>query len=218
VTSAATQPDSTASDGTQYPRHARRRFPLFLIVIAMAISAIAAVGGFELVKRHAPIFRSQVAISLDQPLKVAASINSGEVDKLVRLRAKYQGVVRYDTVVAAVAKQVDLTPGQVRARVFAAAEPSSLLLIVGANDHTGAGARRVATALANEVIVYIQKEAVANKIPDRDRLTAQIVVAANGASQTSPTRRKELTSGIVTGLIVFLIIMGLGTLFRQPTR
>jgi capsular polysaccharide biosynthesis protein len=217
VTSAATQPDRTVSDGIQYPRHARRRFPLVLVVIAVAIAVIAAVGGFELVKRNAPTYRSSVAITLDQPLKLAASINSGEVDKLARLRAKYMGVVKFDTVVAAVAKEVNLTPGQVRTRVFAAAEPSSLLLIVGANDHTPAGARRIATALANEMIVYIQKEAVANKIPDKDRITAQIVVAAGAGTQTSPTRRKEVTSGIVTGLLAFLIIMGLGALLRRPT-
>jgi capsular polysaccharide biosynthesis protein len=218
VTSATTQSEAPVSDATQYPRHARRRFPFTLLVIAMVLAIIAAVGGYELIKRHHPTFRSQAAISLDQPLKIAASTNSGEVDKLARLRQTYTGVVKFDAVVEAVAKEVNLKPGQVRARVFAGADQSSLLLIVGANDHTTTSARRVATALANEVLVYIQQQQEKYKIPDRDRITATIVVAANGATQTSPTKRKELTAGIVTGLIVFLVMMGLGSLFRRQTN
>jgi capsular polysaccharide biosynthesis protein len=217
VTSALTQPETSVADATQPPRHASRRYPLVLVAIALIVAIVAALGGYELAKRHHPTFRSQAAISLDQPLKIAASTNEGEVDKLARLRTTYIGVVRFDSVVDAVAKEVKLSRGQVRARVFAAADPSSLLLIVGANDRTQPGARRVATALANEMIVYIQQQQDKYKIPDKDRITATMVVTPQTASQVTPTKRKELTTGIVAGLIVFLVIYGVGSLFRRPT-
>jgi capsular polysaccharide biosynthesis protein len=207
----------TASDATQYPRHAHRRFPVVLIAISLVIAIVAMLGGYELARRHHPTFRSQAAISLDQPLKIAASPNDGEIDKLSRLRTTYIGVVKFDSVVDAVAKEVHLSRGQVRSRVFAAADPSSLVLIVGATDHTTTSARRVATALANEVIVYIQQQQDKYKIPDADRISATMVVAPATAPQVAPTKRKEVTSGVVAGLIAFLVVYGIGSLFRRPT-
>jgi capsular polysaccharide biosynthesis protein len=215
VTSAITDSETPVSDGTQYPRHARRGFPWVLVAIAAVLALIATVGGYESVKRHHPVYRAQAAINLDQPLKVAASTNSGEVDKLARLRQTYIGVVRFDSIVDAVATETRLSKSQVRSRVFAAADPSSLLLIVGANDTTGTSARRVATALANQVVVYVQQTQEKAKIPEKDRISATIVITPRTASQISPTTRKAITSGVVAGLLVFLVIMGLGSLVRR---
>jgi capsular polysaccharide biosynthesis protein len=205
------------SDATQPPRHTGRRFSVVLVALALIVAIIASLGGYELAKKHSPTFRASAAISLDQPLKVAASGDQGEIDKLARLRTTYVGVVRFDSVVDAIAKEVKLSRSQVRNRVFAAADRSSLLLIVGANDRTPGGARRVATATANEMIVYIQQQQDKYKIPDKDRIAATIVVTPRSAAQVAPTKRKELTTGIVAGLIVFLVIYGVGSLFRRPT-
>jgi capsular polysaccharide biosynthesis protein len=195
----------------------QQRVPFVLIGLAALLALIAAASGYEIVQRGTPTFRAQAAISLDQPLKIASSPNSGEIDKLARLRATYLGVVKFDSVAEAVGKEVKLTRGQVRARVFAEADPSSLLLVVGANDRTGTSARRLATALANEVVVYIQQQQDRAKVPDTDRITATIVVSPNGATQTAPTTRKALTSGIVVGVLIFLLVIGIGLFLRRPT-
>ncbi len=216
VASTTTGAETRVSDASLYPRHAHRRVPLLLVAIAVVLALIAALGGYETVKRRHPTFRAQAVISLDQPLKVAQSNSSAELDKLARLRATYIGAVKFDTVVDAVAKETRLTPGQVRARVFAVGEPSTLLLVVGARDRTGVSARRIATALANEMIAYSQQTQDKFKIPDKDRVLATIVVQPKTAKQISPTRRKALTAGLVAGIIVFLVIMGLGTLARRP--
>jgi capsular polysaccharide biosynthesis protein len=216
--STASDRDTRVSDATQYPRHAQGRFPILLVAVALVLGVIAAGGGYEAVKRHRPTYRAQAYVSIDQPRQIAASTNAGEVDKLARLRATYIGVVKFDSVIDAVAKDVNLKPGQVRRRVFASADPNSLLLILGANDYNGVSARRVATALANEIVVYIQQQQDKYKIPDKDRVLASIVVTPTSAAQVSPTTRKAITAAVVAGLIVFLVIMGLGSLFRRPAR
>jgi capsular polysaccharide biosynthesis protein len=195
----------------------RQRAPHLLVIIATVLALVAAIAGYEVVKRGTPTFRAQAVISLDQPLKIASSTSSGEIDKLARLRATYLGVVKFDSVAQAVGKEVKLTRGQVRARVFAEADPSSLLLIVGANDRTGTSARRLATALANEVVVYIQQQQDRAKVPDLDRITATIVVAPSGATQTAPTSRKAYTTAIVAAVLAFLLVIGLGLFLRRPT-
>ena len=197
------------------PRNSSNRFPLAVLVLALVLALIAAATGYEIEASSTPTFRAQAAISLDQPLKIATSNSSGEIDKLARLRATYLGVVKFDTVVDAVAKEVKLTKGQVRSRVFASADPSSLLMVVGANDRTGVSARRIATALANEMLVYIQQQQDKAKVPDTDRIIATIVVAPLGATQIAPSRRDKNTAAIVPAVLVFLVIMGLGLFFRR---
>src|SRR3954447_17934728 len=195
----------------------QRRVPYLLVIIAAVLALIAALASYEIVKHGTTTYRAQAVISLDQPLKIASSSSSGEIDKLARLRATYLGVVKFDSVATAVGKEVKLTRGQVRARVFAEADPSSLLLVVGANDRTGTSARRLATALANEVVVYIQQQQDRAKVPDADRISATIVVAPNGATQTAPTSRKANTTAVVAAVLVFLLVMGLGMFLRRPS-
>jgi capsular polysaccharide biosynthesis protein len=214
--SAVTDSETSVLETSQYPAHARRRVPLLLLAIAAVLALIATVGAYEVVKKQSPSYRAQAAVSLDQPLKLAQSNSSGEIDKLSRLRTTYIGVIRFDSVVSAVAKETKLTNSQVRKRVFAAADPASLLLIIGANDRTGPSARRLATAMADQVIVYIQQSQDQAKVPTQDRITAHVVVTPDSATLTDPTTRKALTTGIVTGILVFFVIVGIGTLLRRP--
>jgi capsular polysaccharide biosynthesis protein len=178
---------------------------------------LAAFGGYAVTKNHSPTFRSTGAISLDQPGKLYASTNSGIIDKLSHLRANYIGLARTDVVIDAVAKQVGLTRSKVAPRVFTSADPNSLLLIIGAQGPDGPSARRVATALANELVVVAQQQQDKAKIPDADRVVASVVIQPKQSSLVSPTKRKELTVGVVAGLLVFLAILGIGTLIRRPT-
>ena len=207
---------TSADDETAVPRHASYRFALVLGLVAAVLALIAAAGAYTVAKKGTPTFRSVAAISFDQPLQIAASANSGQIDKLARIRQKYIGVARYDAVVNAVASQVGLKPGQVRSEIFAVADRPSLLLIVGANDHHAESARRITAAFANEMVAYIEKEQASQKIPSKDRIVATVVVQPKPAGRIQPTKRKEVTTSIVAGLIVFLAVVGLGSLTRRP--
>jgi capsular polysaccharide biosynthesis protein len=187
-------------------------------VVATVLAVLSAFGAYAVTKNHKPIFRSQGAIAFDQPEKFAASTNSGIIDKLSRMRANYIGLAKTDAVLDAVAKQVGLTRAQVAPHVFTAADRNSLLLIVGARANKAPTARRIATALANELVVVAEQQQDKAKIPDKDRVVASVVIQPRASALISPTKRKELTAGVVAGLLVFLAVLGIGSLIRRPTH
>jgi capsular polysaccharide biosynthesis protein len=200
------------------PRRTRRRLPTLLIVVATVLAVLSAFAAYAVTKNHKPSFRSQGAVTFDQPAKLAASTNAGVIDKLSRLRAKYIGLARSDNVIDAVAKEVSLTRQQVAPRLFTAADRNSLLLIVGARANKAQTARRIATAFANEIVVAVEQQQVKDKIADKDRFLASVVIQPRASVLISPTKRKSVTSGVVAGLLVFLAVLGIGSLIRRPTR
>lgn len=202
-------------DESAFSRQFLQRFSLLLGLVAAVLALIAAAGGYAVARKATPTYRSAAAISLDQPFLIAASTDSGQIDKLSRIRQKYVGVVRFDSVITAVARQTGLPSGHVRGDVFALADRASLLLIVGANDHNPQVARRVTAAMANELVTYVNLEQTRTKIPNKDRIVATVVVQPKAAGAIEPTRRKEVTTAIVAGLVVFLAVVGLGSLTRR---
>ena len=215
MTSTMTRSDAETG-GVNTPRRTRRRLSTLVLVAATVIGVLAAFAGYAVTHRHNPTYRSTGAIAFDQPLLVAQSTNSGIIDKLSRIRANYVGLARYDVVVDAVAKQVQLPRSRVAPKIFTAADRSSLLLIVGAQAGDAPTARRIATALANELVVIAQQQQA--KIPEKDRVIATVVIQPRTSVLISPTKRKELTAGVVAGLLTFLAVLGIGSLIRRPTH
>jgi hypothetical protein len=207
---------TSAADGSELSRQPRLQIPVLLLLVAGVLALIAAATGYAVARTATPTFRTAAAISFDQPLQIAASVDSGQIDKLSRIRQKYIGVARFDVFVNAVAKEVALSPGRVRSDIIALADRTSLLLVLGASDHDALSARRVATAAANEMVAYIDREQTKAKIPDKDRVVATVVVQPKSAGRIAPTRRKEVTTGIVAGILVFLAVAGVGSLIRRP--
>jgi hypothetical protein len=70
--------------------------------------------------------------------------------------------------------------------------------------------------MANEMVAYVDQEQSKTKIPDKDRIVATVVVQPKAAALIQPTRRKEVTTGVVAGLVVFIAVIGLGSLTRRP--
>ena len=217
MTSTIQRSGAEVTGGVGFSRKLRRRLPTLLIVVAAVLAVLAAFGAYAVTKNNKPVFRSQGAIAFDQPEKFAASTNSGIIDKLSRMRATYIGVAKTDAVLDAVAKQVDLTRAQVAPHVFTAADRNSLLLVVGARANKAPTARRIATALANELVVVAQQQQEKAKIPDKDRIVASVVIQPRAAVHISPTKREQLTAGVVAGLLAFLAVLGIGSLIRRPT-
>jgi capsular polysaccharide biosynthesis protein len=212
----STYADERSARSSVISRYFMLRFTLVLGLVAAVLALIAAATAYAVAKKASPTFRSTAAISLDQPLEIAVSANSGQIDKLSRIRQKYIGVARYDAVAKAVAQQVHLPPGRVRGEIFAVADRPSLLLIVGANDRNAQNALRITSAFANEMVAYVDQEQTRDKIPAKDRIAVNVVVQPRPAVRIQPTKRKEVTTGIVAGLIVLLAVVGLGSLTRRP--
>jgi capsular polysaccharide biosynthesis protein len=192
--------------------------PTLLLVVATVLGVLAAFGAFAVTRNYKPTFRSTGAVALDQPLLVAKSTNSGVIEKLSRIRAYYIGQARTDAVLEAVGKQVQLPRATIASKVFTAADKNSLLLIVGAQARDAPTARRIATALANELVVFAEQQQTKAKIPDKDRVVLSVVVQPRSSTLISPTKRRELTAGVVAGLLAFLAALGIGSLIRRPTH
>ncbi|MFL6238324.1 MAG: hypothetical protein ACJ735_02360 [Actinomycetes bacterium] len=214
MTSTITQ--KTATDDAESPTRARYQVRVLHLMIAVLLGLVAAAGGYAVARKSTATYRSSAALSFDQPLRVAASGDPGQLDKLARIRLKYIGVTRYDVFVTAVAKQVALKPGKVRGDLVAVADRSSLLLVMGARDHNALTARRIATAAANEMVAYVDQEQVKANIPAANRIVASVVVEPKGAARIAPTKRKEVTTAVVAGLIVFFLVVGLSSLSHRP--
>lgn len=179
--------------------------PLSLF-IALGLVIVGGVAGFALAAAKEPTYYAYASTLLDQPLRVAESQDSGVVDKLSRLRLKYAGLARSDAVLTPAATAVGLKREDLDGKVLARVDPGSLLLVIGAVGSSEAKAVALANALAESLRAYIASEQQRAQIAKADTLSLSIVAAAHSATKALPTTRSELTSGVGTALVVFVLV------------
>ncbi|MCU1485222.1 MAG: hypothetical protein JWN67_1968 [Actinomycetia bacterium] len=177
------------------------RLDLRHAIVALVVGAL--VGGLLAVavgRRH-ETYESRAVLAIDQPLAIAASGSGGIVEKLSRLRGKYAGLVRTDVIAEPVAEHTGQSVGAVRGSLLAAADDTSLLLVVGARTPDPARSKRLASAAADEVVAYAAAEQERYSIPKAQQFTFQVVVPAGNAASVTPQRSRQLRVGFL-GLLV----------------
>ena len=186
--------------------------------IGLLLVLIATVAGFLVAAGRTPTYAAQAATLLDQPLTVAQSQDAGVVDKLSRLRLKYAGLLQSDAVVRVAANATNLRATTVSAAEFARVDDGTLLLYVGARASTAKGAERLADALAQALVDYVDLEQVKAQIAPRDRVSMQIVTPADRAVRVLPTARQELVSALATGMVAFVVVGAALDVMRRRRR
>jgi capsular polysaccharide biosynthesis protein len=213
-TSPATPEPATATLPPVRDDGGRRRRSIILAVVgALLVGALAAVIVGINAARAVPTYQSTAVLSIDEPGAIALSNDDGVIAKLSRLRTKYAGLMRTQVFAQPVADQLGLPVGSVTGAVSVAADPASLLLIVGARSSDGTRAHDIAEAVAEHLVDYVQDEQTANEIPEPRRVSFAVVTPASNPVKTSPTdRRVTLESAgafvLAAGLTIGIVYVG----------
>jgi hypothetical protein len=170
-------------------------------VVALVVGAL--LGGLLAVAAGSkdPVYESKAVLAIDQPLAIAASGSGGIVDKLSRLRGKYAGLVRTNVIAEPVAEHSGLPVGTVRGSLVAAADDTSLLLVVGARATDKAMAGKLASAAADEVVAYAAAEQAKYAIPKAQQFAFSVVVPASSPVASGGGRSRELKAAFL-GFVV----------------
>lgn len=182
--------------------------PVVVGVLAAVATAFAASG-------KPPVYRDGVTLLIDQPKAIAGSVDSGVLDKLGRLRYKYAGLVRTDVVVSPVARQLDLPEGAVRGGLAAQVDPASLLMTVSGSADAPGRSRELASAGADAVIAYAEREQRAAGIAPAQQFTFSVVVPAGTPTKISAQTRRVVGESLIAGILAAAVGSGVVLLTRR---
>lgn len=212
-----TPPDDAtpAIEPSAPPRRLNRRYLAILIVGALGAGLIVGIAAAFATRHTTPTFQSQALLEIDQPHAVAVSVDDGVIAKLSRLRFKYAGLLRTQTMAVPVAQKTNLPLGEVANAIFVAVDPDTLVLSVGARTHNRDDTQKIAAATAQELIDYTRHEQASLKVPATSQLTWTLVTPATPAVKISPTQQRSVLVGL--GAFVFVTggALAFGYLWRR---
>jgi hypothetical protein len=142
---------------------------------------------------------------MDDPHQLALSGDDGLINKLNQLRLKYSGLVQTEAIAGPVAQQLGVDPGTVAASSAAIPSQASLLLYTQSVAATPAMAQRMAQAVAEELVNYVQAENSRFQLPPDLQYSFSIVSPALGASQIAPSHsRAEMVAGALAAAALII--------------
>lgn len=216
----ATTPESPpdeapATETGEPPRRLNRRYLAILIAGAIGAGVVVGLAGAYATRHTTPTFQSQALLEIDQPHAVAVSVDDGVIAKLSRLRFKYAGLLRTQTLALPVAQKTKLPLGEVASAIFVNVDPDTLVLSVGARTHNRDDTQKIAAATAQELIDYTKREQASLKVPATSEIKWTLVTPATPAVKISPTEQRSVLVGL--GAFVFVTggALAFGYLWRR---
>lgn len=208
--------DDEAAARAQPDQPWSRRLPgLTALVAAVLISVSAGAIAYLVVAQRTPTYLAVTGTLLDQPKAIARSQDAGVIDKLSRLRFKYAGILRSDSVVDPVAARLHLSRGAVAASIVSKGDTGSLLLFVGAQAASSDGAVQLSNQLSQQLAAFIVKEQHDNAIAPIDQVSLEIVAPARGATMVAPTTRQRYLTTVGAALATLVVALGVADLLRR---
>jgi hypothetical protein len=162
-------------------------------VLAVVVAAVVAAVLGALVLSGGRTYESSTTLLLDQPQLLVTSGDSGALVKLNALRVKYTALVPTSVIAGPVAERLAMPKATVASSTFAVAQPESLLIRVYGRSGDPGTARRLAGAVGDQLIRYVDDEQRANAVPGDKRLQLSQVDAATAAYKIAPTRARAST-------------------------
>ena len=177
---------------------------VWAVLIAVLLGGLAAFGGAEYERTRVPIYQSQAVLLLDNPVGITA--DPAFFLGVSQARAKYAGLANTDLIAGPAAARLGVSESGLAASVRAVFDAQSLDIFVVARALDPAKAPVFANAIANQLIYYVTVEqaTLPPSVSPSLRLKMTIVSSAGTGILVSPTHRKEETTGIVAGTIVFV--------------
>lgn len=192
--------------------------PIAVTLAVLAFVLAGAVGAYG--ERHRGLtYASNEVLFIDQPLVIAASKDAGTIDKLARLRSQYAALLQTGVVADDIASRTGRSPGDVSSSVSALPAPTSLLIVLTAQDRDRAKAVALASASGDALIQYAATSQAQAGVPTAQRVVLSVVTPAHGAHTVTRGKRAVATVAVVLGLLgaalVYVVISLLGAGLRR---
>lgn len=213
--------DSTFGTGTTWQAELWKRFrrrPGQAILAGLVLGVMFGLLAGELLVRGPTKWTSQTVMVIDDPYSLALAGDPGELAKLSALRYKYASLAETEAMAAPVAAQLHVPVPVVLAAASVSAPVNSVLLDSVGTWSSPGFASQVSTAMAKEIINYVQAEDVTYNVPSSDRFTISIVSPASPPVASGPSKTRALGVGVIVFLGAFLVGFTAYQLVVAPTR
>jgi len=191
------------------PRHTMwdtlKTFSLRSFIFAVVLAILAAAGGAAIAMKRPAVYSSHASLLIDQPKLVADSKDQGPLLKLSTLRIKYAGLATTPAIAGPAAASLGLTESQVAAAVTATANPASLLLTVTTQSATPGDAQRIANAVGQSIINYVNNEQQTIGVAPTDRYGFVVVQPAVAAAKVQPTASRAAQAAVALGVLALVL-------------
>lgn len=184
-----------------------------LILVPAIVGLIVGASAVVVVARRPVIYESRALVLVDQPGSAAASADFQVIDKLVRLRAKYAGLVITDRIAAPVAVELGIPVAAVRGRLFARPIENTTLVAILGRDRDAARARALAQAAAEQLAEDTADDQAQFSVPEPNRVILSIVTEAQrpirqGATSTRLIGVAAVSGGLAAVLVRIALVAG----------
>jgi len=187
----------------------------FLFALACGL-LLAGVGAWVILGQSVQYY-SQATLLIDNPLAIATAHDDTPIIKLNALRLKYSSLANTPAILVPAAQASGLPAAEIdRAATFPAS--AALVLIVAAKTASPTVSQRVADAVANQVVLYVQREHDQFNVPQQDRFVFTVVGHAYKGTKVGPSRSKAATAAVGAGLGGIAIAYLLLQLITGPRR
>ena len=188
---------------------------LGVLLIAMLALAVVAVAGFVASQDAEDAFVAEAVLLIDQPQAIAASDGGQVLAKLSQLRLKYTGLVRTRELTDGIAAEVGTTAEAVAARVTAAAQPDSLLIVVRARSDQRDEAVELAAATSAALQAYVEAEHEREDIAPENRFVLREVTPADDARVVDDSMRRTTLRVVAAAAAIGLVLVPIAYLVRR---
>ena len=174
--------------------------PVALVLAALAFLICAGVGAV-VARSGGTTYASNVVLTIDQPLVVAAAHDSGPIDQLGRLRLQYAALVSTAVVADDIAARTGRSPGDVSGSLEVKPSLNSLLIVITAHGATRPRAVALSKAAGDALIAYAHDSQLKAKVPTVEQVQLSVVTPATPAHAVNRSTRTVATIALFAGLI-----------------
>lgn len=188
------------------------------LLAGLLVAAMAGVFTGEKLVQGPTTWTSQTVMIFDDPLGIALSGDAGDLAKLIAVRYKYASLAGTEAMAQPVATELKVPVSAVLGSASAVVPADSVLLDVDGTASTPGFARELSTAMAREVVSYIQTENTTFDVPAANRFDATIVSPASAPSPSGPSKSRATSVALVVALAGFLVGFCAYQLVLDPSR
>lgn len=197
---------------------ALKAFSLRNLVFALVIGVFVAASGAAIAMKRPAVYSSTTALLIDQPQTLANAKDAGPILKLAVLKVKYADLATSPAITGPAAQSLGLSERAVKDAVVVSAPPTDLLLKLTAQASTRSRAQRIANAVGDSIVNYVNNEQQQLSVVSSDRYRFTVIDSASAAARIQPTVNRALQAAVGLGFIGFLLAYVILQLFTNPRR
>ena len=206
--------------GSITPWDAVRLTSLGNLALACLLAVPLMVLGAAAVLSGDAVYESRATILLDHR-DVREVPDATPIHRLNALRSVYAALVPTQEIAGQIAEDLGVPAPGIARRVSVVVNQDSLVMYPTANGSSPAAAERLATALSQELVEYVERSQVAAGVAAPDRVVLRVVDPASGGRKIEPTGGAALAGAALfggLGLLGVYVVLQLLTATRRVRR